>query len=92
MVLGGDSSGHVGELADGYRGVHGRLGFGIRNTEGVRILKFGDALDIVVCNTVFKKKLVALQLKNWTYPSFCIRNSTNSDYCLSVLDLSCTDT
>lgn len=39
VVLGGDLSGHVGESADGNEGVQGRLGFVIRNTEGVRILE-----------------------------------------------------
>ena len=57
-VIGGDLKGHVGALAEGYEGVHGGSGFGVRNTEGVRILEFGDALDMVVCNTMFNKKQI----------------------------------
>ena len=53
VVIRGDLNGHVGALAKGYEGVHGGSGFGVRNTKVVRILEFGDALDIVVCNTMF---------------------------------------
>jgi len=55
-VIRGDLNGRVGALAEGYEGVHGGSGVGVRNTEGVRILQFGDALDMVVCNTMFKKR------------------------------------
>ena len=40
------------------------MGFGRRNAEGERILEFGDAVGMVVCNTFFKKeyfKLIAYQ-------------------------------
>ena len=53
VVIGEDLNGHVGALAEGYEGVHGESGFGVRNTEGVRILEFWDALDMAVCNTMF---------------------------------------
>ena len=32
------------------------MGFGTRNAEGERILEFGDAVGMAVCNTFFKKK------------------------------------
>ena len=56
VILGGDLNGHVGDSVDGYDGVHGGFGFGKRNLEGERILEFGDAVDMVVCNTLFKKE------------------------------------
>ena len=56
MVIGWDLNIHVGALAKGYEGVHGGSGFGVRNTEGVRVLEFGDVLDMIVCNTMFKKR------------------------------------
>ena len=56
VVMGGDLNGHLGELPEGYEGVHGGSGFGVGNTEGLRILEFGDALDMVVCNTMLKKR------------------------------------
>ena len=56
LVIGGDFNGHVGEKADGYKGIHGGFGLGTRNVEGERILELGAALDMVVCNTFFKKR------------------------------------
>lgn len=55
IILGGDLNGHVGAVSDGYVGVHGGHSFGTRNAEGERILEFCDALDMTVCNTLFKK-------------------------------------
>ena len=49
---------------DGFGGVHGGMGFGTRNADGDRILEFGDAVGMVVCNTFFKKedsKLITYQ-------------------------------
>ena len=56
VFIGSDKNGHVGRYVDGYGGVHGGMGFGTRHTEGERILEFGDAVDMVVCNTFFKKE------------------------------------
>ena len=60
IFIGSDMIGHVGRDADGYGG----MGFGTRNAEGERILEFGDAVGMVVCNTFFKKeysKLITYQ-------------------------------
>ena len=56
VMLGGDLNGHVGRNTDGYEGIHGGYGYGNRNREGERILELGAALDMVVCNTFFKKR------------------------------------
>ena len=64
IFIGSDMNGYVGRDADGYCGVHGGMGFGTRNAEGERILEFGDAVGMVVCNTFFKKedsKLITYQ-------------------------------
>ena len=64
IFIGSDMNGHVGRDADGYGGVHGGMGFGTRNADGERILEFGDAVGMVVCNTFFKKedsKLITYQ-------------------------------
>ena len=64
IFIASDMNGHVGRYADGYRGAHGGMGFGTRNAEGERILEFGDAVGMVVCNTFFKKdasKLIIYQ-------------------------------
>ena len=60
IFIGRDMNSHVGRDADGYGG----MGFGTRNAEGERILEFGDAVGMVVCNTFFKKedtKLITYQ-------------------------------
>jgi len=51
-----DLNGHVGTNVDGYDGVHGRYGFGERNTDGERILEFCDAMELIVTNTCFKRQ------------------------------------
>ena len=33
-IIGGDLNRHVGKCIDGYDGVHGGYGFGLRNTKG----------------------------------------------------------
>ena len=64
ICIGSDMNGHVGRDADGYSGDHDGMGFGTGNAEGERILEFGDAGGMVVCNTMFKKeysKLITYQ-------------------------------
>ena len=59
VIVTGDLNGHVGNTADmkvGYEGVHGGFGYGNRNSEGERILEFCDATNMVVANTLFKKR------------------------------------
>ncbi|XP_057306130.1 uncharacterized protein LOC130644510 [Hydractinia symbiolongicarpus] len=56
IMVGGDFNGHVGKSSEGYRGVHVGYGFGSRNKEGERLLEFGMATDMVVCNTSFSKR------------------------------------
>ena len=46
----------VRKVANGYESVHGGHGYGLRYTEGERILKFAVAHDLVVGNTYFHKK------------------------------------
>lgn len=55
VILGGDLNGHVGAESQGFEGVHGGHGFGARNREGERVLEFGEAMDMIVCNTMFVK-------------------------------------
>ena len=60
VIIAGDLNGHVGKDSDGYEGVHGGRGYGTRNREGKRILEFGSDMDMVVTNTMFKKRLSRL--------------------------------
>ena len=56
VIIGGDLNRHVGKEADGYNSVHEGYGFGVRNTEGERVLEMGTTLDMVVWNIFFKKR------------------------------------
>ena len=56
VLVAGDLNGHVGKTADGYEGVHGGFGYGNRNPEGERILEFCDATNMVIANTLFRKR------------------------------------
>ena len=56
----GDFSGHIGTNAAGYDGVHGGYGFGDRNMDGERLLEFAESLDVVICNSLFKKRKIHL--------------------------------
>ena len=60
VIVGGDFNGHVGKSSEGYEGVHGGFGFGSRNKEVERLLEFGTATYMVVCNTLFRKRLSRL--------------------------------
>ena len=56
VVFAGDTNGHVGSSNVGYDGTHGGFGYGSRNADGSRILEFADGLNLVICNTLFKKQ------------------------------------
>ena len=56
LIPDGDWNGHVGRAADGFEEVHGGFGYGERNNEGVRLLDFAVAHDLVIGNTLFKKR------------------------------------
>ena len=48
-------NGHVGKNSEGYEGLHGGHGYGVRNMEGERILEFCEAVGMIVCGTQFSK-------------------------------------
>ena len=56
LIAGGDWNGNVGWAADGFEEVHGGFGYGERNDEGGRLLDFTVAHDLVIGNTLFKKR------------------------------------
>jgi len=55
-VFAGDMNWHIGSSNVGYDGTLGGFGYGSRNTDGSRILEFADWLNLVICNTLFKKQ------------------------------------
>jgi hypothetical protein len=56
LFIGGDFNGHVGVQRQGYEKVHGGFGFGDLNEGGRRILDFAVAGDLIVGNTLYKKR------------------------------------
>jgi hypothetical protein len=56
VIVGGDMNGHVGHDVEGFEGVHGGNGYGVRNIEGEMLLELAMAMDLVVCNTFFRKE------------------------------------
>ena len=56
LVIRGDLHGHIGKLANGYKGVHGEYGYGLRNKEGEHILEFDVVHNLVAGNSYFTKK------------------------------------
>jgi hypothetical protein len=57
LFIGGDLNGHVGSTRVGFDEVHGGFGYGSRNQEGEGILNFALAYDLIVSNTLFRKRV-----------------------------------
>jgi hypothetical protein len=56
LFIGGDLSGHVGVTNVGFKRVHGGFGYGSRNQEGEDVLNFGLAYNLLIANTLFRKR------------------------------------
>ncbi|GJV02038.1 craniofacial development protein 2 [Tanacetum coccineum] len=50
VILGSDLNGHIGAATEGYAGVHGGFGYGVRNEEGRAILYFSIAPCLGRCS------------------------------------------
>jgi hypothetical protein len=55
LFIGGDLNGHVGATNVGYERVHGGFEYGSRN-EGEDVLNFAVAYDLLLANTLFRKR------------------------------------
>jgi hypothetical protein len=53
----GDLNGHVGSIRVGFDGVHGGFRYESRNQEGEGNLNFALAYDLIVVNTLFRKRV-----------------------------------
>ncbi|XP_057533559.1 uncharacterized protein LOC130811315 [Amaranthus tricolor] len=56
LFLVGDFKGHIGTDADNYNLVHGGFGLGARNESGENLLEFALAKELVIANSIFRKK------------------------------------
>jgi hypothetical protein len=57
LFIGGDLNGHVDSIRVCFDGVHGDFGYESRNQEGEGILNFVLAYDLIVANTLFRKRV-----------------------------------
>jgi hypothetical protein len=57
LFLEGDLNGHVGSTRVGFDRVHGGFRYGSMNQEGEGILNFILAYDLIVANTLFRKRV-----------------------------------
>jgi hypothetical protein len=58
----GHLNGHVGSTRVGFEGVYEGFGYGSRNQEGEGILNFALAYDLIVVNTLFRKRVSSSNL------------------------------
>uniref|UniRef100_A0A8I6YAW2 Craniofacial development protein 2-like n=1 Tax=Hordeum vulgare subsp. vulgare TaxID=112509 RepID=A0A8I6YAW2_HORVV len=56
LFIGGDLNGHVGTSNTSFEEVHGGFGYGIRNQEAEDVLSFALAYNMIIANTLFKKR------------------------------------
>jgi hypothetical protein len=57
LFIGGDLNGHVGSTRVGFDGVNGGFGYGSRNQEEEGILNFAIVYDLIIANTLFRKRV-----------------------------------
>ena len=57
LFIGGDLNGHVGTSRYEFDSVHGGFGFGERNAPGNSILDFALSYDLILANTLFRKRV-----------------------------------
>ncbi|XP_057547456.1 uncharacterized protein LOC130826002 [Amaranthus tricolor] len=56
VFAGGDFNGHIGRDAGNFNSAHGGFGLGARNESGENLLEFALAKDLVIANSIFRKK------------------------------------
>ncbi|KAK6735602.1 hypothetical protein RB195_018676 [Necator americanus] len=56
LLIGGDFNGHVGSRKDGFESCHAGYGYGARNDDGLRILEYAVASDLIIANMQCRKR------------------------------------
>ncbi|XP_071713470.1 uncharacterized protein [Rutidosis leptorrhynchoides] len=87
LLIGGDLNGHIGTNVEGYPGAHGGFGYGVRNEEGLYILDFAIARDLVVANSFFKKTNAQGELRTCGDCKALTDLTCSSQHRLLVMDL-----
>jgi hypothetical protein len=57
LFIGGDLNGHASSTSVGFDEVYGSFGYGSRNQEEEGILNFALAYDLIIANTLFRKRV-----------------------------------
>ena len=57
LFIGGDLNGHIGSTSAGFEVVYGGFGYVSRNQEGEEILAFATTFDLMITNTLFRKRV-----------------------------------
>jgi hypothetical protein len=57
LFIGGDLNVYVGSIRVGFDGIHGSFGYENRNQEEEGILNFALVYDLIVANTLFRKRV-----------------------------------
>jgi hypothetical protein len=57
LFIEGDFNMHVGSTRVGFDVIYGGFGYGSRNKEGDGILNFVLAYDLIIANTLFRKRV-----------------------------------
>jgi hypothetical protein len=57
LFIGGDLNRHVNSTRIGFKGVHGGFRYESKNQEGNGILNFALAYDLIISNTLFRKRV-----------------------------------
>ena len=76
LIVWEDLNIHLGKDSDGFKGIHDGYGYGIKNTDGTRVLNMCVATNLVVANS-FKKDI------NELMPFSSGSTKTQIDYILS---------
>jgi hypothetical protein len=56
LFIGGDLNGQIGTPSAGFEVVHGGFGYGSRNQEGDEVLEFAVVFNLLIANTLFRKR------------------------------------
>ena len=56
VFIGRDFNGRLGKEVVNYNSVHGGFGYGVRNESGEIFLEFALAQELIIANSIFRKK------------------------------------
>jgi hypothetical protein len=86
LFIGGDLNGHIGSTRVDFDRVHGGFGYGSRNQEREGILNFALPYDLIISNTLFRKRVSHLVIfssgQHYSQIDFIIARREDRHACL----------